>query len=70
MGTKLAFFREVVNNVIDDRALNYGVSKAVDILLELKIEDEQLKQLLIKHFDLRYSEASKVLEQAKSYVDT
>lgn len=70
MGTKLAFFREVVNNVIDDRALNYGVSKAVDILTELKIEDEQLKQLLVKHFDLRYSEASKVLEQSKSYADT
>ena len=70
MGTKLAFFREVVNNVIDDRALNYGVSKAVDILIELKVEDEQLKKLLVKHFDLRYSEASKVLEQSKSYADT
>ncbi len=67
MGKGLDFFREIVNGVVDERALNYGVCKAVDILLDLKIEDEQIKQVLVKHFDIRYSEAENVLAEAKEY---
>ena len=67
MGKGLDFFREIVSGVVDERALNYGVCKAADILLDLKIEDEQIKQLLVKHFDIRYSEAEKVLTEAKEY---
>ncbi|MBQ8859352.1 MAG: hypothetical protein IJ012_06145 [Clostridia bacterium] len=67
MGKGLDFFREIVNGVVDDKALNYGVCKAVDILLDLKIGDEKIKQALVKHFDIRYSEAEKVLNEAKEY---
>lgn len=67
MGKGLDFFRDIVNDVVDERALNYGVCKAVDILLDLKIEDEQIKQMLVKHFDIRYSEAENVLTEAKEY---
>ena len=63
----LNFIRDVAKELIDDMALNYGVSKAVDILLELKINDESIKQLLIKHFNLRYSEAENILKEAKEY---
>ncbi len=59
------FFRDIVNSVVDDRALNYGVCKSVDILLDLKIEDDIIKQLLVKHFDIRYTEAQTVLDEAK-----
>ena len=70
MGKGLDFFREIVNGVVDDRALNYGICKAVDILLDLKIEDEQIKQALVKHFDIRYSEAENVLNEAKGCRNT
>ncbi len=63
----LNFIRNVAKELIDDMVLNYGVTKAVDILLELKINDEHTKQLLIKHFDLRYSEAENILKDAKEY---
>ena len=65
MGKRLDFFREIINGVVDERALNYGVFKAVDVLLDLKIKDEQIKQMLVKHFDIRYSEAENVLNEAK-----
>ena len=37
----------------------------MDILLDLKIEDEEIKQVLVKHFDIRYTEAQNVLNEAK-----
>ena len=67
MGKGLNFFRDIVNGVIDERSLNYGVCKSIDILLELKVDDEKIKQLLAKHFDIRYSEAENVLAEAKEY---
>ena len=67
MGKGLDFFREIIADVVDDRALNYGVCKAVDILLDLKIDDEKIKQILVKHFDIRYSEAETVLIEAKDF---
>ena len=42
MGKKIDFFRDIITSVVDDRALNYGICKAVDILLDLKIEDEKI----------------------------
>lgn len=67
MGKGLDFFREIITDVVDDRALNYSICKAVDILLDLKIDDEKIKQILVKHFDIRYSEAENVLNEAKEY---
>ena len=54
-------------NIIDEKSLNFGVQKALDILIELKVEDEKIRQLLVKHFDIKYSDASRVLEEAKDY---
>ena len=66
MSKGLNLFRDIVNGVVDNRALNYGVCKAIDILLDLKIQDEKIKQMLVKHFDIRYTEAESVLNEAKS----
>ena len=43
------------------------VSRTVRILLELKIEDEKIKQILVKYFDLRYVQASNILEEEKAF---
>ncbi len=67
MGKGLDFVREIVGGVIDERMVTYGVCKTVDILLDLKTEDEKIKQMLVKHFDIRYSEAENVLIEAKEY---
>ena len=67
MGKILEFFREIITNVVDDKAFNYGLYKAADILLDLKIKDEEIKNVLIKHFDIRYSEAENVINEAKEY---
>ena len=67
MGKILDFFRDIINNVVDDKSFNYGLCKAVDILLDLKIKEEEIKNALIKHFDIRYSEAEKVINEAKEY---
>lgn len=65
MGKKIDFFRDIITSVVDDRALNYGIYKAVNILLDLKIEDEKIIQELVKHFDIRYTEAQNVLNEEK-----
>ena len=36
-------------------------------MLELKTKDEVIKQMLVKHFDIRYSEAENTLISAKEY---
>ena len=43
------------------------MSRVIRILLELKIEDENIKQVLVKYFDLRYSQASSILEEEKYF---
>lgn len=53
--------------ILEDNALNYGVSKAVDILFDLKLEDEQIKQILVKHFNILYKEAEVVIDEAKEF---
>ncbi len=65
MSKRLDFFKEFVNDFIDEKSLNFGVCKAIDILFELNIEDEKIKQLLVKHFDLKYSEAQNILFEAR-----
>ena len=47
---------------ISQDALNFGISKSVDILLELQLPPETIKQLILKHFDIRYSEISAILK--------
>lgn len=44
------------------------VSRTVRVLLELKIEDEKIKQILVKYFDLRYVQASNILEEEKLFL--
>ena len=46
----------------DKETLNFGISKSVDILSELKIPEETIKQLILKHFDIRYSEITAILK--------
>ena len=67
MGRGLDFFREIITGVIDNKALDYGICKSVDIMLESKTKDEVIKQMLVKHFDIRYSEAENILISAKEY---
>ena len=43
------------------------ISRTVRILAELKIEDEKIKQILVKYFDLRYSQATSILEEERSF---
>ena len=43
------------------------ISRIIRILLELKIEDETIKQILVKYFDLRYSQATSLLEEEKHF---
>ena len=42
-------------------------NRVVRILFELKIEDERIKQILVKYFDLRYSQATSILEEEKHF---
>ena len=67
MGKGFDFIKDIANQVIDEKALNYGVCKAIDILLDLNTEDEKIKLMLVKHFDIRYSEAENILISAKEY---
>lgn len=46
----------------DKDTLNFGISKAVDILLELQMPEETIKQMILKHFDIRYSEITSILK--------
>jgi len=63
----LKFFRDIITSVVSERELEFGICKATDILLDLKIDDEQIKQILVKHFDIRYSQAENLLIEAKEY---
>ena len=45
------------------------VDRVIRILLELEIEDEKIKQILVKHFDIRYSQATSILEEEKAFLD-
>ena len=65
MGKGFDFIKDIANQVIDEKALNYGVCKAIDILLDLNTEDEKIKLMLVKHFDITYSVAERVLKEAK-----
>ncbi len=51
----------------DFGAMMVEMSRVIRILLELKIEDENIKQVLVKYFDLRYSQASSILEEEKYF---
>ena len=44
------------------------VSRVVDILLELNIEDEKIKQIIVKYFDFRYSQATSILEEERAFL--
>ena len=45
------------------------VDRVIRILLELEIEDEKIKQILVKYFDIRYSQATSILEEEKAFGD-
>ena len=48
-------------------AMMVEVCRVVRILLELEIEDEKIKQILVKYFDLRYTQAKNILEEEKAF---
>lgn len=64
---------ETVEQVVEIRELeaieHYRVISIIhgsDALLEAKLPDEKIMQLLQRHYDLRRSEAEKALQQAKN----
>lgn len=64
---------EIVRRVVERREeevighmRSVSVIHASDALLEAKLSDEKIVLLLQKHYDLRRSEAEKVLQQAKN----
>lgn len=65
MNKVLNFFLDIFGEVIGEREVNYGIRKTTDVLLDLKVDDEKIKQMLAKHFNIRYSEAEKALTEAK-----
>ena len=66
MGKGIDFFRNITNDIIDREALIFGVSKVIDVLLELNLDDERICQLLVKHFNILYSDAKTALKEAKN----
>ena len=48
---------------VKQETLDFAIFKSIDILQELKLPEETLKQLIVKHFDIRYSEITKILKQ-------
>ena len=48
-------------------AMMVEVGRTIRILLELKIDDERIKQILVKYFDFRYSQATSILEEEKAF---
>ena len=67
MGKCLDFLRNVLIDYIDKEAKIYAIDKAADILLELKLDDKKIIHVLSEHFDLKYSDASRVLDETKTY---
>ncbi len=63
----LDFLRDIFKGVIDNQSLEFGIIKAIDILLDLEIENDKIKQLLIKHFDLKPSDVDRILTR---YIDS
>ncbi|MBQ7392312.1 MAG: hypothetical protein IJV73_06455 [Clostridia bacterium] len=41
--------------------------RVVVILMELNIEEEKIKQILVKYFDVPYKQATNILEEEKSF---
>ena len=50
---------------MSEAVLGFGVFKATHIMLDLGIEDEKIKEMLIKHFKLREDRAQQALEEQK-----
>lgn len=63
---------KIIKRVVEQREeviehmRSVSVIHASDALLEAKLSDEKIVLLLQKHYDLRRSEAEKVLQQAKN----
>lgn len=45
------------------------ICRVIHILLDLNIEDEKIKQMLVKYFDIRYSQATNILAEEKEFRD-
>ena len=65
MGKCLDFLRNVLIDYIDKESRIYAIDKAIDILLELRLEDQKIIHILSKHFDLKYSDSMQALNNAK-----
>ena len=56
------------NKLIDDAVEEekiWGMSRAVDSMLECDVSDEKIISMLQKYWDLRLSEAKAIIESAK-----
>ena len=65
----LSAVRAAGNRVVDDAVFEeqvWGFSRAVDAMLECDIPDEKIVAMLQKYWDLRLSEASRIVEVAKT----
>ena len=58
-----AFVSSIDAQLQNQNALNFGILKAIDILIELQIQEETIKQMILKHFDIRYSEITAILKE-------
>ena len=45
-------------------------NRVVRILLELNVEDEKIRQILVKYFALSYIQAKNILEEEKDFFNS
>ena len=62
-----AYKGEMDESVFEERLLS--IHKATSALLEAAVPDERIISLLQKYWDLRHSEATHFLQQAKNRLD-
>ena len=63
--TEIGDYQDFDIETLDKDTLNFGISKSVDILLELQVPTETIKQMILKHFDIRYSEITTILKDKR-----
>ena len=67
MGKFINFLRDIFNGVIDKRTFEYAIYDIIDILIDLNVDDNKMKEILAKKFDLRYSEIGVMIDEVKKY---
>ena len=65
MDKELLFFQNEKKH--DIGTMLGDICRIVNILLDLEIEDEKIKLILIRYFDIRYSQATNIVEEEKDF---